>query len=212
MKTFDCIQGSPEWHKLRRGIPTASEFSRIITPSKGEYAKGADTYAAELIAESLGWYRSFQGSPDTERGHRLEKEALRWLKLRHGIASRQIGFILSDCGRYGCSPDALTIDGEPIEVKAPDTHTFIKWRITGGLPEDHKAQCHGEMILTNANCCHFVAYTDNPYMENIYIIVERDEFTQKLEAGILRFCERLDQLRREITGDESDNIFNTQSS
>lgn len=209
MKTYDIVQGSPEWFALRKGIPTGSEFHRIITPAKGEYAKGADTYAAELIAESLGWYRSFQGSPDTERGHRLEKEALRWLKLHHGIGTRPVGFILSDCGRYGCSPDAIAEDGCPVEVKAPDVHTFIKWRIAGGLPDDHKAQCHGEMILTGAACCHFVAYADNAYLDNLYIRVERDEFTEKLQAALHKFCHRLDQLRRELTGDEYENLFPT---
>jgi hypothetical protein len=209
MKEIQCIQGGPEWHALRKGRPTGSEFSRIITPAKGEYAKGADTYAAELIAESLGWYRSFQGSPDTERGHRLEKEALRWLRLHHGIATRPVGFVLSDCGRYGCSPDALTDKGEPVEVKCPDTHTFCKWRIAGGVPDEHRVQLHGEMLLTGADCCHFVAYSDNPYLENVYLRVERDEFTDKLQAALNQFCDRLDQLRRELTGDEYENLFKT---
>jgi len=209
VKVFDVIQGSPEWFKLRRGIPTGSEFSRIITPAKGEYAKGADTYAAELIAESLGWYRRFQGSPDTERGHRLEKEALRWLKLRYSIATKPVGFCMSDCGRYGASPDALTADGVPVEVKNPDLHTIIKWKITGGLPEDHKVQCHAEMLVTGADRCIFIANTENGYIENIYIEVMRDEFTEKLKAATEKFCDRLDTLRRELTGDEYEVLFPT---
>ena len=206
MKSFDCIQGSPAWHKLRRGIPTASEFSRIITPAKAEYAKGADSYAAELIAESVGWYRSFQGSPDTERGHYLEKEAKRWFRLRYGKQAEDVGFCLSDCGRYGCSPDGM-IGAVPLEVKCPDTHTFIKWRIAGGLPDDHKAQVHGEMFVTGADRAIFLAYTDNPYLENIMLEVERDAFTEKLGECVLRFCDRLDELRKELTGDEYEVLF-----
>ena len=210
MKEIQCIQGSPDWFQLRRGRPTGSEFGRIVTPAKGELAKGGDTYAAELVAESLGWYKGeFKGSPDTERGNRLEKEALRWLRLHHGIKTRQVGFLLSDCGRYGCSPDAIAEDGCPVEVKAPDLHTFIKWHIAGGLPDDHKAQCHGEMILTAAEFCYFVAYPDNQYVEPKLIIVERDEFTAKLAAALPVFCDRLDQLRRELTGDEYEVLFPT---
>lgn len=212
MKTFEefsVVQGEPDWHKLRRGIPTASEFSRIITPAKGDLSKGADTYAAELIAQSLGWNGGFQGTPDTERGVRLEKEAVRWLKMRHGIATREIGFARSLCGRYGASPDSMTSGaiGEPVEVKAPDTHTHIKWAIAGGLPEDHKCQCHGEMFVTGADRCHFVAYTDNPYLENLYVVVERDDFTERLGKAVLQFCERLDHLRRKLTGDEYEVLF-----
>src|SRR5438105_4376419 len=29
-KIFDCDQGSDEWHRLRCGIPTASEFSTVL--------------------------------------------------------------------------------------------------------------------------------------------------------------------------------------
>ena len=36
MKRFDCEQGSPEWFALRRGVPTASEFHRIITPVQAQ--------------------------------------------------------------------------------------------------------------------------------------------------------------------------------
>ena len=162
------------------------------------------------MAESLGWYKSeFKGSPDTDRGNRLEKEALRWLRLHHGIATRQVGFLLSACGRYGCSPDAIAEDGCPVEVKAPDLHTFIKWHIAGGLPDDHKAQCHGEMILAGADKCYFVSYPENQYVEPKLIIVERDGFTAKLAAALPMFCDRLDHLRRELTGDEYDVLFPT---
>jgi len=262
MNEIQCVQGSPEWRKLRIGIPTGSEFGRIVKPNLSDievlledavtliqsarpewegvplspgqvkqlakdvdgatkarkYARfrgytdssSQDAYAAELVAESLGWYKSeFKGSPDTERGNRLEKEALRWLRLHHGIKTRPVGFLLSDCGRYGCSPDAIAEDGCPVEVKAPDLHTFIKWHIAGGLPDDHKAQCHGEIILADAPRCYFVAYPDNQYVEPKLIVVERDEFTAKLKAALPVFCDRLDKLRRELTGDEYEVLFRT---
>ncbi len=78
MKIFDYVQGSPEWWKIRTGIPTSSEFSRICTPATEKFAKGATAYIDELVAATLGWKKSFQGSPDTERGHRMESEARRW--------------------------------------------------------------------------------------------------------------------------------------
>jgi hypothetical protein len=33
MITHDVTQGSPEWLEARLGIPTASEFDKIITPT-----------------------------------------------------------------------------------------------------------------------------------------------------------------------------------
>jgi len=213
------LEKQPIWEGCPLSDRQMSELAEdAAKASKRKYARfrgyslssGQDAYAAELVAESLGWYKSeFKGSPDTERGNRLEKEALRWLRLHHGIKTRQVGFLLSDCGRYGCSPDAIAEDGCPVEVKAPDLHTFIKWHIAGGLPDDHKAQCHGEMILSESPRCYFVAYPDNQYVEPKLIVVERDEFTAKLKAALPVFCDRLDQLRRELTGDEYEVLFPT---
>jgi hypothetical protein len=206
-REIHCIQGSPEWYALRRGIPTASQFGRIVTPAKGEYAKGSETYAAELIAEALGWQSGFQGTPDTERGNYLEREAVNWLAFRHGIEARESGFWLADSGRYGASPDGITTDGRPLEVKCPALHTFIKWRIAGGLPEDHKAQVHGEMILTGADEGLFVAYADSKHVDNMLVIVKRDDFTRRMEEHLVTFCDRLATLQRELLGDEAGVIF-----
>jgi len=198
-KEIDTIQGSPEWWKARRGIPTGSQFSRIITAKKGDYAAGAKHYQAELIAEALGWQSGFNGTPDTARGNMLEKEALRWLAFEHGIKTRECGFFLSDCERYGASPDGIVIGGiEPVEVKCPALNTFLKWRVDGELPDDHKAQCHGEMVITGADKCYFVAYADHEQLENWLIVVERDEFTEKLEMHLERFCDELEAMQRKF--------------
>lgn len=198
-KEIDTTQGSPEWWKARRGIPTGSQFSRIITAKKGDYATGSKHYQAELIAESLGWQSGFQGTPDTQRGNLMESEALRWLAFEHGIKTRECGFFISDCERYGASPDGIVIGGiEPVEVKCPALNTFLKWRADGDLPDDHKAQCHGEMILTGADRCYFVAYADHEQLDNWLIVVERDEYTAKLEKHLERFCEELEAMQRKF--------------
>ena len=205
MKIVNCTQGTDLWHSMRCGRPTGSEFGRIITPKKGDYAAGAGSYAAELIAATLGWYKSFQGNSDTERGHRLEKEAGRWLNLRYGIKIQEVGFCLSDCGRYGASPDALCIDGiTPVEIKCPDLHTLIKWKIDGELPIEHKAQCHGEMFVTGADRCIFLAYSDHEALDSMMVEVKRDAFTEKLGECVLKFCDELDRLRNELLGEEAE--------
>lgn len=207
MKTFFFDQGSPSWYAIRRGRPTGSEFGRIITPAKGELAAGRDTYAAELVASLLGWQQGFQGTPDTQRGNALEKEAIRWLQFDRGLAGSDVGFCLSDCGRYGASPDWLVNDNTPVEVKAPDTHTFIKWwqhwRKTGEIPLDHKAQCHGEMFVTGADRMIFMAYPDHPSLPRLVIDVKRDSFTEKLGECVLKFCDELEALRLDVLGEEA---------
>lgn len=200
-------QGSPQWYAVRRGRPTGSQFGRIITPKRAEFADGRDTYQAELIAELLGWQSGFQGTPDTQRGNALEQEAIRWLQFQHSYTGREVGFCLSDCGRYGASPDWLMDDGTPVEVKSPDIHTFIKWhahwRKTGECPLDHKAQCHGEMHVTGADRCLFIAYPDHPALQKLVITVKRSDFTTKLGDYINRFCDELEALRADVLGEEA---------
>jgi len=207
MKILEMDQGSPQWYAVRRGRPTGSMFSRIITPAKGEPAAAADTYAAELIAEACGWQSGFHGTPDTVRGTSLESEALRWLKMRHGYITRQVGFCLSDCGRYGCSPDGLTPENIPVEVKAPSLHTFLKWRIAGGLPQDHKVQVHAEMHVCEADTAIFLAYADHPALDNHMVIVKRDKFTDLIGPIVDNFCDRLEKLQRELLGEEYECII-----
>lgn len=205
MKEIPCTQGSQEWYALRCGIPTASEFGRIITPAKGEYASGAETYAAELIAASLGEESDFKGTPDTERGAFMEREALDWLLCRHDMVVRPVGFCLADNGLYGASPDGMLEDGiTPVEIKCPALRTFFKWAAKGGLPDDHKAQVHGEMYVTGAERCIFVAYAAHPLVENMVVEVRRDAFTGALGKCIDRFTARLEELQRMHLGENYD--------
>lgn len=202
------VQGSPEWYAIRKGRPTASEFSNIMTPKKGEYAAAAGTYMDRLLAELLGWEQTFKGTPDTERGNLLEKEAIRWLQFSENLKGRDVAFCLSDCQRYGASPDWLVDDGSPVEVKAPDLHTFSGWwrdyRATGTIPDQHKCQCHGEMIVTGADRCIFIAYPDHEALPKLKIEVRRDAFTEKLQGFVNRFCDELDKHRKDILGEEAD--------
>ena len=262
MTEHDVNQGSPEWYKLRRGIPTGSEFSRIINATKGpievpkdqaqsvlasrefsgmklsdanlaelqadydpksrkkycrfsdyRLAAGRESYIAELIAASCGWIPSFQGSPDTERGNLLERFAADWYQFRHGEQLREVGFLTSSCGKYGASPDRMTQDGRPVEIKCPSLHTFIKWRMDCDdngepkLPLDHKAQIHGEMICAEADSAVFIAYADSEYIDNFTITVQRDDFTDRLAEHLETFCAELDEWRRRLTGDEYEILF-----
>jgi len=209
VKELQLQQGSPEWVKARRGIPTASEFKRIITPAKAEYAAEADSYAADLLAESVGCYRRELGDEieDIGRGHRVESEARRWLKLRHGWPVREVGFCLSDCGRYGYSPDGFLKDSRVLEIKAPNVKTLITWKLKGGIPREHLPQVHGGMFVTGAPGAVFIAYSEHPAIENMVIEIEPDDYTRKVGECVLKFCDRLDAIRREILGEEYEVYF-----
>lgn len=201
MRRSNCLQQSPEWDALRCDIPTASQFSRIVTPKKGDYATAASAYMDELIAESLGWVDQFKGNRHTDRGNLLEPVARNWYAFEHDVEIEELGFLLSKCGRYGGSPDGLILGRKPIEIKAPDLPKFITWKREGVLPDEHKVQCHGHMILAESDECVFLAYPEHQDLEPFEFTVKRDAFTETVEGHLKTFCDRLESVQRQILGD-----------
>lgn len=202
MIILDHTQGSPEWYAARRGLPTASEFARIITPKTGRLSAGADAYIAELIDEARrpDQQPTFAGNRHTERGHAIEPEALDWYRFAMDADVRKCGLILNDSRTAGASPDGLAyVNGEPshgIEIKAPEGKKFVLWRMQGGLPDEHKVQVHGGMVITGADRWDFVAYCDG-YAPHL-ITVERDGYTDLVAEALRQFCKRLAEVSAEI--------------
>lgn len=189
MIILDCEQGSEEWLEARKGIPTASRFSEIITPKKGDLSSSADGYIAELIAEQLGEEPAFTGNQWTERGQVLEPEARNWYEFHYALPVEQVGLILRDDRLVAASPDGLIGDNCGIEIKCPAPKTHIKWLIAGGLPDDHKAQVHGNMLLSEKTQWIFVSYC--PGLTPLVVDVRWDVFTDKLANSLDVFIDKL---------------------
>lgn len=124
MKIIDCEQGSPEWYAARIGIPTASQFSRLVTNTikDGEYklSTSLSGYAAELAAEIMAGKTmdQFDGNtPWMARGKQQEADAVALYEFTTDSAIHRVGFITMDDGLCGCSPDALVNDDGGLEVK-----------------------------------------------------------------------------------------------
>lgn len=203
MHEIDVPQGSDLWLSYRRGRPTASRFSDIVTAVDGKLSKSSDAYMAELIAELLGWQSDFMGTNDTDRGHRLEDEAFRWLKFKMGLKARKVGICLSDCQGYAASPDGLVEnDGSVLEIKAPNLKNFILWKKEGVLPLKHKAQVHGQLAVTGAPRAIFLAYADHEAIDNLVIEVFPDDYTKRLKDSVAQFAAQVDEFRKNLLGEE----------
>lgn len=194
MKKFYCSQCSDDWYNLRKGIPTASQFHRIIT-SKMEYATIASArYIHDLINESKNLYRS----PAMQYGIDTESEARKWLELVLDKSISEIGFILSDCERFGCSPDGL-IDGEEIgvEIKCPQREAHSKFLDGQPIPHAYYAQIQGSLLITGYEKWYFLSYRHD--MPHELRVVHRDEaFIQKLKQFLDYFNEELNRARIEL--------------
>lgn len=192
MIRHEVEQNTVEWFALRAGVSTASEFSRIVTAS-GKPSASADAYIAELIDEIARPMESrseeeqsaqFTGNRHTERGHALEPKARAWVEFVTGRKLSDGGFITTTDGMLGCSPDAIGI-AEGHEIKAPEGKKHVLWMMDGGLPDEHKQQVHGSMVVTGLRRWRFSSYC--PGYKPLSIVVQWDAYTDTMAKLLAEF-------------------------
>jgi len=191
MKVFDCLQGSKQWHDSRRGVPTASRFDMILQPHKCKPSASQDRLINQLIAETYSnIWPEVAGyiSPAMDHGTKTESTARARYELETDIDVQQVGFCLSDCGRFGCSPDGLVGSDGGVEIKCPERATHVQYVRDGVLPLEYKAQIHGCLIVTGRAWWDFWSYAEN--LPSFKIRVYPDDFTKLLHEEVLRFVDK----------------------
>lgn len=162
MIIHEVEQGTDEWFSLRAGMPTASEFSKLIT-STGEPSKSMPTYAMALAAEMYAGkpLDGFDGNIWTDRGKELEDAARAAYAFITGSEGKAVGFVTNDSMEYGCSPDWLVEDGLA-EFKCLKTENHVKamlyYKKHGRCPTDYIQQTQGQMFITERAWCDLVFY------------------------------------------------------
>lgn len=195
MKTIACDQYSPEWWTARRGIPTASEFGSILTAKTMKLAAASETYICRLIGDTfdLGYGQNESYcSPAMHKGLANEPESRRYYQMVASKDVQQVGFCLTDDDRFGCSPDGLVGDDGVLELKNPSAHTHVGWLLAGGLPDEHRAQVHGELIVTGRAWADFLSYA--PGLPPLLVRVTPDKYTEALSAALETFWTRYQEL------------------
>ena len=148
MIRHDVEQGTPEWQQLRLGIPTASSFDRILTPKTMKLSAQARSYALELVAETLiGRPLDEVNTAWIERGVFLEPEAVKSYEFSTDRQTEKVGFITTDDGLVGASPDRLLVDiNGAVEIKCPAPNTHMRYLIDG-FGADYVVQVQGQMLV-----------------------------------------------------------------
>ena len=191
MKIIDCQQGTPEWFQSRRGIPSASNFDKIVT-TKGEPSKQAQKYMWQLAGEAIteSTEETYQNSAML-RGVELESEARIFYELVKDVQVEQVGFCIHDVG-FGCSPDGIVGDDGIIEIKCPSLAVAVGYLLDGGLPTDYFQQVQGQLLVTDRKWCDFISYY--PGLPPLIVRVEPDKkFIEKLHNELKLFCKNLNQ-------------------
>jgi len=197
MIIIKCDQRDATWFAERMGIPTASRFSDIVTPTcqerKGERR---ETYIHELVAERMTeTTQEHYVSAAMERGTILEDEARRWYELRTGRTVTQVGVVFQNKWRkWACSPDGLWED-RGMEIKCPLRQTIVKYLIDGKPPGDHMIQMQAGMWITGLEKWDYVLYTDEQNIPSVIWTVEREEkFMSAFDKFLQPFCEEVEAM------------------
>ncbi len=193
MKIYDFPQGSAQWRKARAGIPTASEFAKVIMPKKLELSSEADAYENRLVAERLTGepIMDFKGTYEMMRGKELEGDAIQFYEMVHGVDCSHAGFMTNDLGTFGGSPDALVGERGGLELKAPGPHTHIGYLLKPDtLYDKYKPQVQGNLFISGREFWDIMSFHPElpPAIKRVY----------PDEAYHLALSKALDQMEQNI--------------
>jgi putative phage-type endonuclease len=201
----DIVQHTDEWLELRRGLLTASEMCRIITPAKLQYVSGEKEKAHlyEILAQRINGFvePTFQ-SYDMFRGIEDEAIAKDYYRKRMGQLD-DCGFITNDKWGFtlGYSPDGLVGDDGLIECKSRAAKYQVQTIIDAKMPADYMIQVQSGLLISERKWCDFISYSNGMrmlvhrvYPDNVVqeaIVAAASQFNDRLRELMATYNERI---------------------
>lgn len=199
MQLINCIQNSPEWYLARCGVPSASNFDKIVT-TKGEPSKQRTKYLWQLAGERITKKpeESYQNA-SMLRGNEMQSEAKSLYEIINDVTVQEVGFCLDDSNKYGSSPDGLIGEDGGLELKCPQMATHVGYLLDNTVPTDYIQQVQGNLLVTGRKWWDFKSYY--PGIKPLIIRVYPDEkFLKLLKSELIMFCEELETVVKKIGG------------
>lgn len=199
-------QGTDEWHRLRAGKLTASDFHIVCKRLKnGEFSKAAKDLATKKALERIAGTSLDAYDSDTyamRRGRELEVVARSLYMIKEGVDVKEVGIAIN--GNLGASPDGVVGDNgdKGLEIKcfydAEKVYSIIVDRDIG----DVIYQVQGSMLVTGMNEWDFVLYV--PSLEAAGLDYTRlsfkrdDELIAKMQESFDEFETLVSELQQRI--------------
>lgn len=183
---YDVEQKSEAWDNLHVGLPTSSNFEKIITPT-GKKSSQWKSYAHGLIGEKLLKRRTDTFSNEwMDRGTIMEIDAVSEYELQRDIDTVKIGFITDDEHTMGCSPDRLVGEEGLLEIKCPKPNTFVGYVLEDTIQKDYYPQLQGQLFVSGRKWVDIMAF--HPELTQLPVIVrmERDPTYLMVMEGLLK--------------------------
>lgn len=191
MKAIKCDQYSEEYWAAKVGLPTSSNFDKLIT-TKGKTSKQREKYMLRLAGETiLGRCVETYQSQAMANGLVMESEAREFYEFTTNRKVEQVGFCIADNGKCGSSPDSLVDDDGLLEIKCPEIHTHAGYMLNPQfLATSYYQQCQGQLYVTGRKWVDLMSYY--PGLKPVIVRIARDEeLIKALDAEIEGFYAEL---------------------
>ena len=197
-------QRTDEWHEARLGRITASRIYDVIAKTaKGSYTSKRDDYAFQLAAERLTGVPTKSYTNDAMLwGIEQEANALDFYAEFYGHDIKQAPFIIHrNMAFCGASPDGIVNDEFLVEIKAPNTNTFLRIKHDKVAPPQYVAQCQFQMAVTGAPKVDLFFYDPriiDPAKQFMLFKIKRDEeMIANIENEVALFNDYINQITKE---------------
>lgn len=199
---FDALtveQGSPDWLRLKLGVISASNASKVVAKVGSETRR---TYMTDLVAQVCTGTIEEINSKYMEWGKQQESSARSAYEFENDLLITQVPFVFKDMTfREGCSPDGLVSESKGVEIKCPfNTQNFIKFLVDDEIKPEYVWQYQYTLRVMGADEWDFVQY--DPRMKRTpmkTLTVKRDDEKQKiLEDAVPKFIEEMDAMLNKI--------------
>lgn len=190
-------QCSEAWFQARLGLPTASEFKKIVTPG-GKLSTQCEGYLDELLAEwILGVPLENFSSEWMLRGQELEPQARKAYEFLTDSKVEKIGFVTTDDGLVGASPDGFVGERRLLEIKSPSERVHVGYMRHREIDAEYRPQVQGQLWVCEREAQDVISY--HPRLPVVVIPVERDEkYISFLSQALGQFCEKLLEARMQL--------------
>lgn len=158
------VQGSPEWHELRRTRIGASDAPIIMGQSPFKTPR-------QLWEEKLA-ISSTKVHPGLFKGKEGEEEARHAFMKATGICVCPAVILHPEYEWLMASLDGITLDGkEGVEIKIPNADDHLTAQ-RGGVPVKYYAQLQVQMVCTGLDHWNYWSYRDG---EGVHVVLFRDD-------------------------------------
>lgn len=191
-------QRSAEWYQERLGLPTASEFHKIVTTT-GKPSIQRKKYLYELAGEIRTGRPAYRYvSKKMLEAIEREPDARLLYELVTGFEVKEVGLCYKDGYKmFGASPDGLIDPDGGFETKDAEPHIQVERIDTNWNGMEHFQQVQGGMFICERKWWDLQSYCED--MEPIIIRFHRDDnFIKALETELIKFCNELVMLIKKI--------------